>query len=197
MRTIVLLLVFCSVSLFSQVLSPGDGIRVAFYNIPEKISGDYYIQADGSIQMPFIGNLKGTGRNFIDLKKQIFNMYDSLYKQPELEISPLYRINILGEVRQPGFYYITGFEKLSEVFALAGGESADADVEGTYLIRGDKEIELGENATKAEGSTIGDMGLQSGDRVFVPRRWWVGARNTAVIVSGAAVVVTLIGILVR
>jgi protein involved in polysaccharide export with SLBB domain len=189
--------ILSSINIFSQVLNPGDGVRIIFYNIPESISGDYHIQMDGRIQMPFIGLIDTKERDFELIKNEIAFKYDSLYRNPELTIQPLLRINILGEVRQPGFYYLTGVEKLSGLMALAGGETSDADVDDIYIIRNDQELELDSEELLAGGSTVGDIGLQSGDRIFVPRQWWVGARNAAVIVSGVAVLVTLISLFVR
>ncbi|MDP4117340.1 MAG: polysaccharide biosynthesis/export family protein [Bacteroidota bacterium] len=181
----------------AQVLNPGDGVRIMFYNIPEKITGDYFLQNDSTVQLPYIGSIVTANRTYESIKNEIFKKYDSLYKDPELTIQPLYKINILGEIKTPGYYYITGYEKLAGIFAMAGGETSDADVENTYIIRDNKEIKLGKGGTIANGNTIGEYGLESGDRIFVPHKWWVGARNTAVIISGAAVLVTLVGILLK
>jgi protein involved in polysaccharide export with SLBB domain len=190
-------ILFISIAVFPQQLNPGDGVRIIFYNIPEKISGDYHIQLDGKIQLPFIGLVDSRERDFQDMKSEIEHKYDSLYKDPELTIQPLMRINILGEVRQPGFYYLTGFEKLSGLIAIAGGETADADIDGIYIIRNDTEFEIDSEELLADGGTVGDIGIQSGDRIFVPRQWWVGARNAAVIISGVAVIVTIVSLFVR
>jgi protein involved in polysaccharide export with SLBB domain len=186
-----------NISIIPQALNPGDGVRVIFYNIPENISGDYHIQMDGRVQMPFIGLITTRDRDFTEIREEITHKYDSLYRNPELTIQPLLRINILGEVRQPGFYYLTGVEKLSGLMAMAGGETSDADISNIYIIRNDQELALDSEELLAGGGTVGDIGLQSGDRIFVPRQWWVGARNAAVIVSGVAVLVTLVSLFVR
>lgn len=181
----------------AQELNPGDGVRILFYNIPEKISGDYFIQQDGRIQLPYIGLIETRQRDFKDIQSEISLKYDSLYRDPELTIQPLLKINILGEVRTPGFYYLTGIEKLSGLIALAGGETSDADIENLYIIRNEKELEIDAEELIADGGTVRDIGLKSGDRIFVPREWWVGARNVAVIISGVAVLVTIVSLFVR
>ncbi len=43
---------------YAQILNPGDGVRITFLNITDQISGDYFIQQDGSLQLPFIGIVK-------------------------------------------------------------------------------------------------------------------------------------------
>jgi len=71
----------------AQELNPGDGVRILFYNIPEKISGDYFIQQDGRIQLPYIGLIETRQRDFKDIQSEISLKYDSLYRDPELTLS--------------------------------------------------------------------------------------------------------------
>ncbi|MFO7445633.1 MAG: polysaccharide biosynthesis/export family protein [Ignavibacteriaceae bacterium] len=186
---------FCSAP--AQVLNPGDGIRVIFYNITENITGDYFIQQDKNLQLPFLGLISTNNKDFIQLKDEIQTRYAELYRDPEITVQPLFRINILGEVKQPGFYYVTDVEKLTGIIALAGGETADADLDDLYIIRDNEEIQVDAEEIIKRGETAKDFGLQSGDRIFVPRQWWVGARNTAVIISGLAVLVTIVSLFVR
>jgi protein involved in polysaccharide export with SLBB domain len=191
---------FCGTLLGSvpaQELNPGDGIRLIFYNITEQISGDYYIQQDKNLQLPYLGLISTVNKDFVQIKQEVQNKYAELYKEPELTIQPLFRINILGEVKQPGFYFVTDVEKLSGIIALAGGETSDADLEDMYIIRNDQELDIDGEQIIKEGGTAKDFGLQSGDRIFVPRQWWVGARNTAVIVSGLAVIVTIVSLFIK
>lgn len=194
---IISLIIILMTNLYSQRISPGDGVRIAFYNNSESISGDYYVHNDGFIQLPFLGLINTTNRDFKLIAQEIKMRYDSLYKNPELNIQPLFRINVLGEVQKPGLFFVTGVETLSSVIALAGGETSDADLSDLRIIRGEQEIEVKGDELLKNGSTVGDMGLESGDRIYVPREWWVSARNTAIIVSGLAVIVTLIGIFVK
>ncbi|MCU7495176.1 MAG: hypothetical protein HF314_04770 [Ignavibacteria bacterium] len=184
-------------SLWAQSLNPGDGVRLAFFNITDKISGDYFIQQDRLLQLPFIGTLKTENRSFESLKNEIITKYDSLYRKPEVSVRPLYRINVLGEVKTPGSYYSTGVEKISDLLALAGGETSDADLGDMYIIRNDREIKVDAARIIEEGDNKDDLNLTSGDRLYVPRKWWVGARNIAMIVSGAGILVTLVALFVR
>ncbi len=178
----------------AQILNPGDGIRITIYNIPEKLSGDYFIQQDGNIQLPYLGLITTTNRNYDEIRKEVVEKYDSLYRNPELTVQPLFKINILGEVRNPGYYVVSDIEKLSGIIALAGGETADADLEGIYMIRDNQEIDVGsESVYNAYGQ---DLKLESGDRFYVPRRWWVGARNSAIIISVLTLTVMIISLFV-
>lgn len=182
---------------FAQKLSPGDGVRIIFLNITDQISGDYYIQQDGNLQLPFIGLVKTTNVDFKVLKQTIFNMYSELYKDPTLTIQPLLRINILGEVRTPGYYYVTDVEKMTGILALAGGVTGAAATDDIYIIRDGKEIRLSKSEVIEKGNTAADLGLQSGDRIFIPRSFWADAGQYGLILSGIAVIATLISLLLR
>jgi len=38
---------------------------------------------------------------------------------------------------------------------------------------------------------MSDIGLQSGDRIFVPKTWWANARSVTIILSVISVLVTI------
>src|ERR1039457_4906796 len=122
----------------AQTLQPGDGIKLTFYHISDSISGEYYIQEDGSISLPFLGKIKAADRNIDSLKSEISSGYNNLYKNPELTILPIIRINVFGEVKNPGFYYVTGIDKLSDILAKAGGTTSDADLGDINITRKNK-----------------------------------------------------------
>jgi polysaccharide biosynthesis/export protein len=181
---------------WAQKLNPGDGVRITFLDIKDNISGDYYIQPDGIISLPFIGEINTNNKEFPDIKNQIEFRYDSLYRDPHLTVHYLIRINVLGDVRNPGFYYITENEKFTALIALAGGTTADADLDNIYVVRGTQEIDLDIKSIIEEGGSVADFGLQSGDQVFVPRTWW-SDRGITIVISAAALLVTVLAIIIR
>lgn len=183
--------------LMAQQLNPGDGVRITFLNITDQITGDYFIQQDGNLQLPFIGLVKTTNIDFKNIKDIIFKKYSDLYKDPALTIQPLLRINILGEVRTPGYYYVTDIEKMTGILALAGGVTGAAATDEIIIIRGGKEIELSKSEVIEKGNTAADLGLQSGDRIFIPRSFWADAGQYGLILSGIAVIATLLSLLLR
>ena len=167
------LTIFISLDLYAQELNPGDGVRISFLDIEDVITGDYYIQPNGLINLPIIGFINTTNKDFKEIKSIIESRYDSLYKDPHISINALFKINILGEVTNPGFYYVSDYEKFTAILAYAGGTKDAADLEGIKLIRNSKQIDIDVEKIIEEGDTATDFGLQSGDQIFVPRRWWV------------------------
>jgi polysaccharide export outer membrane protein len=180
----------------AQQLKAGDGVRLIFLDITDDISGDYYIQADGNLQLPVIGILSTSAKSFPAIKMEIISKYERFYKNPELTVLALYRINILGEVNSPGFYYATEEQKLRDIFALADGVTGDADLDGVYIIRENKEIELDVETIMQEGDTAGSFGLQSGDQIFVPRSFWADPARFTWIFSAIAAIVAVIAIFI-
>src|SRR3972149_7633215 len=183
---------FMSLSSFAQVLNPGDGVRITFHDITDIISGDYFVEPDGIISLPFVGNINAINRNFQDVKSQIIFRYDSLYRNPKLTVHALYRVNVLGEVRNPGYYYVTEIEKFTGILALAGGTTGNADLGSIYIIRGFKEIQLDVETIIQEGDSASDFGLRSGDQIFVPRTWWADARGVTILISAGALVIKIV-----
>ncbi len=181
----------------AQILEPGDGVRLKFYNITEAdISGDFYTQQNGALQLPYIGMISTNDREYSLVRSEITTKYDSLYRGVELIILPLYRINVLGEVRTPGVYYVTGVEKLLDVIALAGGETADSDMSEIFVERKDKEFVFdAEELIEGQGE-LKDFYLKSGDRVFVSRKWGT-SRSTAIMISAAGLLIAIVAIVTR
>ncbi len=186
--------IFLSLSLYAQELNLGDGVRISFLDIDDVITGDYYIQPNGLLHLPFIGVIKTSNLDFKEIKSKIEFRYDSLYKNPQLTVNALFRINVLGEVRNPGFYYVSDYEKFTAILAFAGGTTGTADLENIKLIRNFEEIHLDVETIILEGSSATDFGLQSGDQIIVPRTWWADARGFTIIISALALIVTIIAI---
>ena len=187
-----------SLNSYAQKINPGDGIRISFLDIKDVITGDYYIQPNGLINLPLIGAVDTKNKEFSELKLEIESHYDSLYKEPHLSVNALYRINVLGEVKNPGFYYVSDYEKFTAILAFAGGTTESADLDNIKLIRDAKQIDIDVGKIIQEGSTATDFGLQSGDQVFVPRNWWSSNSVWVTIaVSATALIVTTYALLFR
>jgi protein involved in polysaccharide export with SLBB domain len=183
-------------SIHAQALQPGDGIRLILYHVADSISGDYYIQEDGFVSLPFLGKIKAAERNIDSLKSEINSKYNELYRSPELTIMPIIRINVFGEVRIPGFYYVTGIDKLSDVIAKAGGTTPDADLGDIDITRHNTKIEINGEKAIQNGSKLDDIGLQSGDQIFVTRKWFSGTTQTVILSSMGIITSIIVAIII-
>ena len=179
----------------AQTLHPGDGVKLIFYNISDSISGEYYIQEDGNIALPYLGNIKAANRNIDSLKQEIFSKYSNIYRNPELTILPIVRVNIFGEVNKPGYYYASGSDKLADLIAKAGGTTPDANVGNITITRNGKELDVDGEKIIKNGNKLDDIGLQSGDQIYVNRKWFSGATQAIVIASLSTVTAIVIAII--
>ena len=193
--TIILFFIF-PVIVFSQHLNPADGIRLTFFNNPDAISGDYFVQKDHTLQLPFIGQIHIKEQLIDSVRAEIFHKYESIYKNLELTVLPLFKINVLGEVRTPGVYYVTGVEKLSDLLTKAGGETSEANLKKLYLVRDDRRTNINAKQILEKGVKLNDLGLKSGDQIYLPRKR-INYRSTSIFISGIAIIVTIISILYR
>lgn len=194
---IVILILGVTPVLFPQNINPGDGIRISFFNNPDNISGDYFVQKDGTINLPFIGVINCNSRTISSLRAEIQEKYKAIYRNPEITIWPLYKINVLGEVQAPRVYFVTGVEKISDLLAMAGGETRDANLNKLYFIRDGHRLKINARKILENGSRINDLGLKSGDQVYVPRKRWMTFRNASAVISGVALVITALGVFYR
>jgi polysaccharide biosynthesis/export protein len=190
------LCIFISLNSYAQELNPGDGIRISFLDIQDVITGDYYIQPNGLISFPLIGVINTNKKDFKEIKSIIVVRYDSLYKDPYISVNALFRINILGEVRNPGFYYVSDNEKFTAILAFAGGTTEAADLNDIKVIRNFEEYQIDVETIIKEGSTASDFGLKSGDQIFVTKNWWTDNSGWVTIaISAAALLVTIWAVL--
>ncbi len=182
---------------FSQPLNLGDGLRLTFYNISDAESGDFFVQKNGNIQLPYIGLVQAAGRDFEILQTEVLEKYKSIYRAPELTVQPLYKINVLGEIHKPGMYYVTGVEIFSDLIAMAGGETQDANLGKVLIIRNNEKLAIDAKEVLQDGKKLREIGLQSGDQIYVSRKKIIGFNNATVLISLAALVVTTIGVASR
>jgi len=192
------LFIFISLNLYAQEINPGDGVRISFLDIEDVITGDYYIQPNGLLALPQIGIFSTSNKDFKEIKSEIIFRYDSLYKDPHLSVNALFRINILGAVETPGFYYVSDYEKFTAILAFAGGTTVGADLQDIQLIRNFEAIEIDVETIIQEGSSTTDFGLQSGDQIFVPRDWWTdNGAFVAFLFSITALALTIYAIFIQ
>jgi len=182
---------------FSQKLNPGDGVRITFLDITDNISGDYFIQPEDKLQLPYIGIINTANKEFPVIKEEIISKYDSLYKNPDITVLSLFRINIHGEVRNPGYYFVTQNENLTGIIALAGGYTNAASLDDMFILRDNREIELDVESIIEEGNTAADIGLQTGDQIVIPRSFWADPGRFTWIFSLIAVTVTAIALFIK
>lgn len=172
-------------------LRPGDVIRVRIWR-EEGMSGEFIVSGDGVVVLPKLGPYTVTDRLPTELRAQLVKDYQRYLRNPSIEITFLKRITIMGAVRDAGIRLVDETMTVAEALALAGGTRPEGATDRIELIRDGRRL-----LTVTERTRIGEMAMQSGDRLFVPERNWT-SRNPGVVAAVISGVVTLVvALLVR
>jgi polysaccharide export outer membrane protein len=152
------------------------------------LSGKFTVEADGSFSFPLIGRVKAAGLTLRDFEAELKKrLADGYFKNPQVSVAVeeyrSQRIFVVGEVRTPGTYALTGDMTLIEAIARAG--SATPTASGEVLIvhppkgeaaartlpnqRADAEITRVDLKQLQEGGRAQNLALRDGDTIFVPR----------------------------
>lgn len=165
-------------------LLPGDVIRLRIWREPD-LTGEFRVDEHGNVMLPKIGMVAASELPLPDLQRVVRERYGQYLRNPTIEIVPLRRINILGAVRAPGLYPVDRTMTLRDALALAGGVTPNGREDRVELIRGDDRLLM-----EVRGETrMVDLGVQSGDQVYVPERSWL-SRNAGVVAGVASTVIS-------
>ncbi len=168
----------------SYVLNPGDVVRIEVWG-RETLTGQFQVDEQGNVNYPMLGAISTRGITVAELRDTLRSGLENLFASPFITITPLFRLAVLGEVRNPGLYTIDPTLTVLDVVALAGGPTPDGDLNNTRLIR--PNVETAEDSSPTDspeagslaadtlqqtlrGQTLQEIGVRSGDRIVVPRK---------------------------
>lgn len=115
------------------VVGAQDVLKVSVFDEPQ-LSGTFRVDTDGSFTYPFVGRVKAVGQTLRSIEAELARMLaDGYVRNPQVSIEvEQYRsrsIFVVGEVRSPGRYPLSGEMTLIEALAQAGSTTAAAGSE--------------------------------------------------------------------
>ncbi len=117
----------------SYTLAPDDGLSINVVDLPEmdaKALGTVRVDHQGNIQLPLAGRVHAAGLTVEGLEKAIGERLSGVMNSPEVSVAIAeYRnhpVSVLGAVRNPGVYQVSGQKTLYEILSTAGGLNPDA-----------------------------------------------------------------------
>jgi protein involved in polysaccharide export with SLBB domain len=158
-------------------LEPGDVVRVAIWR-EDDLSGDFLVDENGLVTFPLLGEQQVTEIPIRQLRETLLSAYRVYLRNPSINVTPLRRINVLGEVNRPGSYEVDPTVSLIGVVAMAAGPTGMGDIKRIRVVRNGQVI----HGDVAPESSLGSLGVRSGDQIMVAQRNWL-ARNTPLVVS--------------
>ena len=155
------------------VLGPGDSLTIYVWGSVESIFNET-VNRNGEIFLPGAGMLKVWGLTFEQSEKLIRDQLGKPYKGFQISVTlgrlRTIRIFVVGAVARPGSYLLGPLSKMTNALFTAGGPSKHGTLRRIQLLRNNKAVsEIDFYDFLLRGEKQGDIRLESGDTVFVPR----------------------------
>ena len=176
-----------SIAPSDYIVGPQDVLTINCYDQAD-LSGKFSVEADGTFTYPMIGRFKAGGLTLRQveegLKKRLKD--EGYFRNPQVTAAvEQYRsqkVFIVGEVRTPGPYPLSGNMNLVEALARAGSTLPSASGEVIVVHAGEsangptipneadgKDIVRVSVRDLERGAFSGNASLRDGDTIFVPR----------------------------
>ena len=169
------------------VVGPQDVLTITSYDQAD-MSGKFTVETDGTFTYPLIGRVTAGGLTLRGLegaiKKQLKD--DGYFRNPQITVAvdtyKSQKVFVVGEVRSPGTYPLSGNINLVEVLARAGSTLPTASGEAVIVHAGenasgptmppnddDRDLVRVNLRDLENGTFTKNAALRDGDTVFVPR----------------------------
>src|ERR1700687_618277 len=124
------------------VVGPQDILTITSYDQAD-LSGKFSVETDGTFTYPLIGRFRAGGLTLrqveTGLKKKLVD--DGYFRDPQITVAvetyKSQKVFIVGEVRTPGTYTLSGDMNLVEALARAGSELPTASGAAIIVHAGD------------------------------------------------------------
>lgn len=169
-------------------LGPGDVITISVYG-NQRLDTDARIDADGSINYPFLGSVKLAGLTTAQAASKIADGLRAaqILKNPEVTVRvkefQSKRIAVLGQVQKPGEYFLSSDKTLVDMLGQAGWVTPKA-ADYIVLTRTQPNGERKDYRLTLDQITTGkfkNVKAQPGDVIYVPQEqtfYILGAVNS-------------------
>jgi protein involved in polysaccharide export with SLBB domain len=161
-------------------LLPNDAVEITIWRQPD-LSGRYYVDADTNINIPLVGTMPVKHVPYDSLRTMLLDKFDNYYTDVHVDITFYYRINIFGEVKAPGYYYVQSEDNLANLLAQAGGPTDRGSLSGIRILNFGEERRVDFDAILKSGENIDELYMRPGDVVIVPRRFMAAFQEWSVL----------------
>jgi protein involved in polysaccharide export with SLBB domain len=173
----------------------GDRIYVRVRS-DSSLSDTFAVRVGQILNLPDMPPLELRGVLRSEVKERIQTHVAQYIRNPQIEVEPLLRLGLLGQVVRPGYYNVRADVPVSEVVMVAGGMGADADFKKTTAQRAKVELYDREaiRQAMAAGMSLDQLGLQTGDEIVVGKASTGFSGALPLITGVAALAAAIIGI---
>lgn len=166
------------------LVGTGDGFLIHIWG-PSSKQIESTVNIEGKFVIPEVGDVDVKGETLFSAKEKIKNKLLSYYKRVDISIYlnkvREFKVYLLGEVKTPGAYYVSGATRVSDLLQISGGANDSASLRDIKIVNTiDSSEYLADMALFYYCNVIDrNRYLNEGDRVFVKKN------NELVSVNGA------------
>lgn len=150
---------------------PGDRITL-WVNGEPALSNTFTVRARNVLAIPTLQELSLRGVLRSELRDVLLREIRRFIKDPEIQVTTLVNIAVLGAVGRPGFYAVPPDAPITDVLMTAGGPSANSDFGRSRVVRDGADFADAARVRQflEANSTLDEIGVQSGDQIIVGER---------------------------
>lgn len=164
------------------VLHPGDHVRITVLGEDKDLSGEFEVATDSTLKHPLYNQLKVVGIPLPMLKERFASFLQRYQKAPQLQVEPLFKVAVAGEVRKPNIYFLAPETTVAEAVTRADGATERADANQVTVLRNGRKLSFNLNPTTLNRD---QHTVRSGDQINVAARRDVisGIRGVAPLIT--------------
>jgi polysaccharide export outer membrane protein len=154
------------------VIGSEDLLEVSVFELPQ-FNTTARVQGDGTITMPLVGSIEVRGLKKRDVEAKIASALQAKYvNNANVSVNvkeyKSRQVSLLGEVKQPGAYYVMSQRTLLQLLSEAGGLSPSAGPKCYIFRAGAPKIEINLRDLMVNGNPSLNIPIYPGDVVNVP-----------------------------
>ena len=119
-------------------LGVGDVLRITVWGHAD-LTTEVAVRPDGYLSFPLVGDLWAVDKTPREVRAELQSLLAEFIVKPQVTVIVTQfrtlHVQVLGEVRESGYYQLKAGARLSDVLALAGGPTTTADLSGVTVTR--------------------------------------------------------------
>jgi polysaccharide biosynthesis/export protein len=161
---------------FAQVpasyrIGPDDILAISVWD-QKDLDQVVFVRPDGKISVPLIGEVEAGGLTVPELQARLVKGYGQTVRGAQVSVA-------VREIRSRAIFFIGGIVRsgpmqltqdltLMQALSAAGGPLPTADLESTYVLRGQQRIPVNLTRMIQKGDIAQNIKLEPGDTIVVP-----------------------------
>ncbi len=147
----------------------GEAMRIDVPADPESfLNGVYPLDAMGMAELPIVGKIVIAGKTRQNVETYLGNVWTPYLRDTHLFAKPVIRIGVLGNVHEPGYYYVPPDAVIWDLIKEAGGPPLPGKIREAAHLRHGKPVNDNLIAAISDRKTLREAGIASGDDIMLP-----------------------------